>query len=141
MKRYVVGSTLWFSEYEDYVVHDRDVLYVCDVSHQVIFKKKGLDMILLPEKTAKEYVAEIVSAGINRSTTLYCGKFLCPEFAKDFGVTMEDLDTIKPYIYATDERHQYQRVVLDSYLANGDFVLTDEQRDAAYAVYKSARAK
>ena len=140
-KRYIVGSCRWFSEYRDYVTHDKDVLYVCGVDRQMLFKNGSTDIIMLPTKeSARDYVDEILSAGIiTRSTSLYCGKFLCPEFAKDFGMTMQDLELIKPHIYATDARHQYQRVILDSYLENGDFVLTKEQRDKAYMVYKEAR--
>lgn len=139
MKRYIIGSSVWFSEYEDYVVHDIDILFVCDIKKQVIFKEKGVDRIFLPKKTAKEYIEEILNAGITKSSSLFCGKFLCPQFAKDFGVTINDLELLKPFIYATDKGHQYQRIILDSYIANSDFILTKEQRDRAYDIYRDAR--
>jgi hypothetical protein len=46
---------------------------------------------------------------------------------------------LKPLIDTLDEAHLYEQVIYESYLINGDFYLTQEQRDLAYTKYKEAR--
>ena len=69
------------------------------------------------------------------------GKFLVPEFCKEIGSTVEDLPKLAPLISNLDTKHEYEKIIFDSYIQNGDFVLTQEQRDKAYESYKIARRK
>jgi hypothetical protein len=38
-----------------------------------------------------------------------------------------------------DIKHLYEKVIYNSYIENKSFVLTDEQRDKAYLLYKQGR--
>jgi hypothetical protein len=69
------------------------------------------------------------------------GKFLVPEFCKAIGFTIMDLPRLYPLIQKLDEKHMYEAIIFDSYLQNGDFVLTDSQREKAYQSYQTSRIK
>ena len=68
------------------------------------------------------------------------GKFLVPEVCKELGVTIEDLPKLEPLLARLDDRHKYEEIIFRSYLENGSFTLTDEQRLTAYESYKQSRA-
>ena len=70
---------------------------------------------------------------------MFIGKFLVPDFAKEIGLTIEDLKELEFLTNNLDERHLYEKIIYDSYIENGDFVLTDEQRLKAYNEYKRLR--
>ncbi len=67
------------------------------------------------------------------------GKFLVPGFVQEIGFTIEHLKALKPLAEKLDERHRYEKVIYDSYIENGSFELTEEQRSKAYEQYKLAR--
>jgi hypothetical protein len=69
------------------------------------------------------------------------GKFLIPEFCKEIGFTIKDLPKLKPLIDKLDEKHKYEEIIYNAYLENGDFILTPDQRDLAYASYKETRKR
>ena len=52
---------------------------------------------------------------------------------------MDDLRTLEPKIRQMDNKHSYEKVIFDSYLENGDFYLTDEQRKRAFEIYLDER--
>jgi hypothetical protein len=70
---------------------------------------------------------------------LVVGKFLVPEFCEEIGFTVEQLPLLKPLIDRLDSKHLYEQVIYNAYLENGDFTLTQEQRDNAYKSYKMTR--
>ena len=67
------------------------------------------------------------------------GKFLVPEFCTEIGFTIEDLPRLAPLLDRLDDGHKYEEIIYHSYLENGSFTLTDEQRDRAYQSYKESR--
>ncbi len=67
-------------------------------------------------------------------------KFLSPDFAAHIGLSIVQLQRLKPLVDALDPKHRYAAVIYDSYIENGDFTLTDSQREAAYQCYREARA-
>jgi hypothetical protein len=67
------------------------------------------------------------------------GKFLVPEFCTEIGFTIEDLSKLKVLIDKLDDKHKYEEIIYTSYLENGSFTLTPEQRDKAYKSYKESR--
>jgi hypothetical protein len=69
------------------------------------------------------------------------GKFLIPEFCQEIGFTINDLPRMQPLIDSLDEKHLYEKIIYEAYLQNGDFYLTQEQRDAAYISYKETRSQ
>ena len=67
------------------------------------------------------------------------GKFLVPEFCAEIGFTIEDLPRLEPLLAKLDEKHKYEEIIYNAYIENNAFVLTDEQRAAAYESYKVSR--
>ena len=67
------------------------------------------------------------------------GKFLIPEFCEEIGMTIEDLPKLRPLIEKLDDGHKYEEIIFNSYIENGAFILTDEQRLKAYNSYKESR--
>ncbi len=55
------------------------------------------------------------------------GKFLVPEFIKEFNLSIDDLKKLEPIVAKLDDKHKYEEVIFRSYLENNDFILTDEQ--------------
>ena len=67
------------------------------------------------------------------------GKFLVPDVAKYLDFTIEDIQKLSPLFEKLDERHIYEKVIFNSYIENGGFFLTPEQRQKAFEAYLSAR--
>ena len=78
---------------------------------------------------------EFVEYTLNSKLPMEIGKFLVPEVAEFLGFTIEHLKQLAPVIDRLDEKHRYEKVIYDSYIENGAFVLTDEQRNEAYQEY------
>ena len=67
------------------------------------------------------------------------GKFLVPEFCNEIGFSIEDLPKLTPLIEKLDKKHKYEEIIFNSYLQNGDFILSEEQREKAYFSYLESR--
>ena len=67
------------------------------------------------------------------------GKYLIPEFCNQIGFTVEDLPKVKSLLTKLDDKHKYEEIIYNSYITNGSFTLTQEQRDEAYKLYKESR--
>ena len=80
-----------------------------------------------------------INWALKSKSGMVIGKFLIPEFCKEINFTIEDLSKLSPLIEILDEKHDYERIIFESYLNNKAFVLTREQRDAAYASYCASR--
>ena len=52
---------------------------------------------------------------------------------------IEDLKLFEDSFKRIDDKHKYEKVIYDAYIENGDFVLTEEQRNKAYQLYKEKR--
>lgn len=61
---------------------------------------------------------------------------LVPEVCKYKSITLDDLKEFEFAFKKMDERHKYLEVIYQSYIENGSFILTQEQRDEAYRIYK-----
>lgn len=66
-------------------------------------------------------------------------KFLTPDFAAHIGLTIGQLERLRPLVDALKKKHRYAAIIFDSYIKNGSFTLTDSQRMEAYQCYKEAR--
>lgn len=85
--------------------------------------------------SVEEYVVWDISTNIGMNM----GKYLIPEFCQEIGFSFKDLPKISPLIERLDEKHLYEKIIYDSYIANNDFILTPEQRALAYESYKTSR--
>lgn len=85
--------------------------------------------------TADEFVEYTLSSKVPMSA----GKFLVKEFCDEIGFTLEHLKKLESVFDRLDDKHKYEKVIYDAYVANGEYSLTDAQRLAAYESYKEVR--
>lgn len=143
MKKIVIGSYPFFHEYSDYSSHDKDYIVFDNNSSQF---KDFMNIRLFKEKTDTYYFKdlpkeELLQSELKRieNIPMAINKFLVPEVCKYKGITLEDLKPFEHLFEKMDDKHKYLNIIYQSYLENGDFVLTKEQRDNAYKVYKESR--
>ena len=136
----IVGSRAFFKGLSGFKPSDEDYVVLMDLHNQKfknhIQVRLGDRCIFFWLEKSKEEMIEYL---LNSNDPLQVGKFLVPEFAERLGITIDDLQKLKPMIDVLDDRHKYLATVYESYLANGEFRLTDDQLQEAYEVYKSAR--
>lgn len=138
IKKIRIGSTAFFNSFSDFKSKDIDEL--CIISSPINNKKTGYclkahkkDIILYPELTKEEFI----DADLKVNDALKIGKYLVPEFAEYIGLTIEDLYKLKPLVDKLDKRHIYEKSIYDSYINNNSFILTNEQLDTVYQIYKN----
>lgn len=139
MKRITVGSRAFFSGISGFESKDRDYLelvenptgfnwrHECSLRGICIFRYK------------KESAAQMVQRTLDCGDPLLVGKFLVPEVAEAIGATVEDILPLEALLDKLDEKHKYLAAIFEAVKQNGGFSLTDEQREAAYEVYREAR--
>lgn len=137
--KYLIGSSYFFSCYEDFVPHDIDEIEIVETSefqHKRQITGKGRCLFQLKRKdTFQEYLDWDVETKLGMAV----GKWLVPEFCAEVGFTVEDLPKLRELVEYLDPRHMYERIIYDAYIINNSFTLTDEQRLAAYNSYRTSR--
>lgn len=134
----LMGSTYFFKSYPDFKPHDIDwidIINTNDFATKRVVRGQGEDYIILKNKPKQQLIADALKSDL----AMVVGKFLIPEFNSRIGFTIEDLPQLQPLIDKLDEKHLYEKIIYEAYLANGDFILTQEQRNAAYESYKEIR--
>ena len=141
IQKFKMGSSYFFDRYDDYKIKDNDELHIVDefiFPNRVCMNMKlfdGNDIFIFKNTDKQEYINDVYESGVNMKV----GKFLISEFNKYINFTIDDLKSLQPIFDNMDEKHTYERVIFESYLKNGDFFLTDEQRMEAYKEYKRSR--
>ena len=138
MKEFLIGSKVFFSQFEDFVPVDTDILIIDDnpdYDDTISYMENGIHYVRW-RNMSKELFIEAHKYCYDGK---WIQKFLCPEFAKWLGITIDDLKEMKFCIDHLDNEHGYVKIVYDSYIENNDFVLTPEQLNEAYRVYKEER--
>ena len=139
MAKILVGSCYFFSCYEDFIPHDIDEVEIVDTNEldqtQQITGQGYCLFSIQKQKCKDDYIDWALYCGLGMAI----GKFLVPEFAKEIGMTINDLKRLAPLVAVLDEKHKYEKIIFDSYLENNDFILTDEQRLLAYRSYQKSR--
>jgi hypothetical protein len=138
--KFLVGSRAFFEGMPEFNSKDHDWLYVMDSyksvkAKRLVMHKDGNDMILVPKMDKEWYITDCINSDFGISA----GKMFVPEFAVYIGLTVNDLKRFEPYLSLLDDKHKYYKVIYEAYMQNGDFTLTDEQREAAYEEYKKYR--
>ena len=82
---------------------------------------------------------EYIDYALQKGPAMQVGKFLVPEFARVVGISVSDIQRLHPLIDRLDRAHHYERLIYESYVANGTFSLSTVQRSAAFAEYKKFR--
>ena len=137
----LIGSKYFFSCYEDFEPHDTDELEIIETDEFKQMRQltgQGRCLFQMKKHSSKE---DYIDWAIKSPVGMVIGKFLVPEFCDAIGFTVEDLPRVKVLIDRLDETHKYEEIIYNSYIENGSFTLTDEQRARAYSSYKESRLK
>jgi len=142
MIRIDAGSRAFFSGIEEFTPHDFDT--VCIIENEKVkflfkryyYNKKmpGCEFHIV--KMDKD---RLIRWELKHSQPMSLGHYLMPEFCKVFDITVDDLPKLKPLRDRLDKKHQYEGIIYDYYLENGEMTLTNEQRLEAYDEYKKER--
>ena len=84
-------------------------------------------------------IDELIDITLFRNFPMEIGKFLVPEFIKEFKLSIDDLKKLEPIVAKLDDKHKYEEVIFRSYLENNHFILTNEQREEAFRIYNNSR--
>ena len=132
------GSTFFFPNIKSKDVDYLELVYSDDdfVIREFIGSGIKQDVIQINMNKSKE---EIIRYDLKREFGMAIGKYLIPEFADAIGLTIKDLKKLQPLINKLDDKHKYEKVIYESYLINGTFVLNQNQWFRAYDEYINHR--
>ena len=141
MFKILIGSQYFFSCYDDFKSKDIDELQIIETDEFAQIRQitgQGRCLFQMKKHGSKEdYIEWALRARIG----MVVGKFIIPEFCNKIGFTVEDLPRLQSLIDKLDDKHKYEEIIYNSYLENGSFTLTSEQRDRAYQSYKESRGE
>jgi hypothetical protein len=142
MEKIITGSRAFFDGMEGFTPHDTDAIKIVDEKDvNFLFRRRlydredGCDTFYVVRQPKQQYLRW--AAKFASGATL--GQFLTPEFCREFGITVSDLEHLRPMTERIDKRHKYLTIIYDAYIANKNMSLTDEQRQAAYEEYQKER--
>lgn len=134
------GSNYFFKDIKGFKPKDIDEIEIIDKGKHFKYLQQMTNSSNCLFKVIHRPKQELIDFHLNSSITpMSVGKFLIPEFNTEFGITIEDIKQLKPLIEKLDDKHKYEEVIFNAYIENNDFVLTDEQRNNAYKIYKQYR--
>ena len=139
MNKILIGSTYFFSCYDDFQSKDIDELEIIDTNEFQQMRQitgQGKCLFQMKRHSSKE---EYINWALKCQLGMVIGKFLVPEFNAAIGLSVADLKRLSPLIQKLDDKHKYEEIIFNSYIENGEFSLTKEQRDLAYQSYKETR--
>lgn len=139
MSKFLIGSTYFFSCYDNFASRDIDELEIIETTNFRYMRQlsgMGRCLFQLNKQPSKE---GYIDFALRNNSGMVVGKFLVPEFCEAIGFTIEDLPRMRPLIDKLDENHKYEEIIYNSYLENNAFALTEEQRAKAYESYKLTR--
>lgn len=135
----LVGSNVFFKDIEGFTSKDIDILEFVDNPTDF----KNVRQFKFPDKCVFQWrkmpIDELIDITLSRNFPMEIGKFLVPEFIKEFKLSIDDLKRLKPIITKLDDKHKYEEVIYNAYIENNDFILTDKQRQNAFETYTMYR--
>lgn len=135
----LVGSNVFFKDIEGFTSKDIDILEFVDNPTDF----KNVRQFKFPDKCVFQWrkmpINELIDITLSRNFPMEIGKFLVPEFIKEFKLSIDDLKRLKPIIIKLDDKHKYEEVIYNAYIENNDFILTDKQRQNAFETYTMYR--
>lgn len=135
----LIGSQYFFSSYNDFHSKDIDELQIIETNEFAQVRQitgQNRCLFQLKRHSSKE---EYINWALKSELGMVIGKFLILEFCEIIRFTIEDLPRLQPLIQKLDDKHKYEEIIFNSYIDNGNFTLTKEQRDLAYQSYKMTR--
>lgn len=139
MSKIVVGSRAFFGGLEGFRSKDYDYLELVENPKGFKWRHEQSLRGVCTFRYKREPVADMVRRTIESGDPLLVGKFLVPEVAGAIGATVNDILPLEALLPKLDDKHRYAAVIFEAIKQNNSFELTDEQRAAAYKVYKQAR--
>ena len=137
--KYLTGSSYFFSGYSGFVPRDFDYIEIVDnpdiLDVELIFDENKNVVHQYRRRPKLDIILDVIKV---KGNTHVCS-FLIPEFAKELGITIEDLPLIEKTIDEFPPKYRYYKIIYNSYIKNNSFTLTDEQRLAAYNCYNEYR--
>ena len=135
-----IGSSVFFSKFTDYKIKDIDEMsiqnkWLPDGICVLNFKKDNKDIFLWSPLSKEQFIKNT----LNDNEPLRVGKFIVPEFCEYIDFNIKDYELLKPIFDKLDDKHKYEKVIMESYIKNNSFTLTDEQLNNAYKIYKKYR--
>ena len=135
----LVGSNVFFKDIEGFTSKDIDILEFVDDPTDF----KNVRQFKFPNKCVFQWrkmpIDELIDMTVSRNFPMEIGKFLVPEFIKEFKLSIDDLKRLEPIIAKLDDKHKYEEVIYNSYIKNNAFYLTDKQLKNAYELYVKYR--
>lgn len=135
----IVGSNAFFKNIEGFTSKDTDILEFVDNPTDF----KNVRQFKFPDKCVFQWrkmsIDELIDITLSRNFPMEIGKFLVPEFIKEFNLSVADLKRLEPIISKLDDAHKYEESIYNSYIKNGELYLTDEQINDAYKIYLKYR--
>lgn len=141
MNKILMGSTYFFSCYEDFDSRDIDEIEIIETDNFKYMRHLCGQGKCLFQLRKQDSADDYINYALRSNLGMVVGKFLIPEFCTEIGMTTEDLPKLKPLIEKLDNKHRYEEIIFESYLENRSFNLTKTQREKAYAAYKESRGK
>ncbi len=139
MSKILIGSTYFFHQYHDFQSHDIDEIEIIDTDQFKYMRHISGQGRCLFQLKRKATVDDYIQDALNTNLGMAIGKFLIPDFCTEIGLTIKDLPKLLPLVAKLDEKHLYEKIIFDSYIKNGVFELTEDQKLAAYKNYRESR--
>ena len=141
IKKFIIGSRAFFNGIKGYVPKDKDELCIIDYpifGDRIMYSRRnGYDIFMIYNYGKEKLIEQCIKINV----PLGVGKFLVPEFAEYINMNIGDLKQLEPLLNNIDEKHSYEKIIYNSYIENGSFTLTDEQRMMAYNKYMEYKKK
>ena len=137
------GSRAFFSGMEGFTPHDNDVVVIENSAGNGYLFHRSIPNIAEQKDVyhvVKQNKERLMNWELKHSSPMVLGRYLLPAFCEEFGITVSDLETLRPLRDRMDRRHSYLVVIYDAYIENGSMTLTDQQRQAAFVEYKKERS-
>ena len=140
MKTIKIGSQVFFKNMPNYVSKDVDEMAIQDKwlprgINVLNFKKDKKDVFLWSPLTKEQFIEDTLKCKV----PMRVGKFIVPEFCEYIGFEIKDYDKLLPIFNKLDDKHKYEKIIMESYIENNSFTLTEDQLNKAYEIYKQAR--
>lgn len=139
MNKFLMGSTYFFTCYDDFNSKDLDEIEIVDKGEFNWLRQLTGQGHCLFQIKRKEKIEEYINYALQSTNGMVIGKFLIPEFCEAINFTVKDLSKLAPLLDRLDDKHKYEEIIFNSYIKNNAFKLTREQRKKAYESYKASR--
>ena len=134
--KFIVGSSAFFKNIQDFNPKDLDVLFILDCpifGYNVSRIRKDNNDKFMLYNSGKDNLIEMIN------DPLQVGKFLVQDFVNYIKLEINDLKKLNHWFDKLDEKHKYEKIIYDAYIQNNAFYLTDDQLLKAYNIYKKYR--